>query len=300
MSINSALPGSLAWPGDLQLLEKYGVTINEISEKLISIIKDTKTPVKDKIEDYKKRNATTRSTCVALKSGDKFEGYVKLYLMNTKEIDCAYCHKKKEHNADYVIINNYTEEQISIPNVMTHLLKHQDLGDPGTYRINPTQICKVLELGNTSLSEDDPLLQNVRDGNLNQDQINQKKIDDATLEKLGVSAQEISVCLDDLINKTDEKLRLDIHQKTLIIDERFSICWSRFMGYQHCGLCEPVKDLGGYGRGIITNIKTDKSIPISTLMQHTISVHGYFSRDPEYRIDPELAFEVLEISKNKI
>lgn len=296
-SINSALPGSLAWPSDLQLLEKYGVTINEITQKLVSIIKDTKSPVKDKIEDYKKRNATTRSTCVALKSGDKFEGYVKLYLMNTKEIECAYCHKKKEHNADYVIINKDNDEKISIPNVMTHLLKHQDLGDPGTYRINPTQICKVFELGNTSLSENDPLLQNVRDGNLNKDQLNQKKIDDATLEKLGVSAQEISVCLDALINKTDAEHKVNMYKKTLIIDERFSICWSRYMGFQHCGLCEPVEDFGGYGKGTITNIKTDKSIPISTLMQHTISVHGYFSRDPAYRIDPELACEVLELSR---
>ncbi len=297
MSINSALPGSLAWPGDMELLEKYGVTINEISEKLVTIINDTKTPVKARIEDLKKRNSTTISTCVDFKSGDKFEGYVKLFLMKNKVIECAYCHKIKVHKADYLIINSSNEEKISIPNVMTHLLKHQDLGDPGSYRINPTQICKVLELGNTSLSEDDPLIQNVKNGNLNQDQIYQKKIDDATLEKLGVSSKEIGACLDDLINKTDEELKLDIYQKTLIIDERFSICWSRCMGYQHCGLCEPVKDFGGYGRGAITNIKTGKSIPISTLMQHTIFVHGYFSRDPGYRIDPELACEVLELSR---
>ena len=51
-----------------------------------------------------------------------------------------------------------------------------------------------------------------------------------------------------------------------------------------------------YNMGAIKNLKNDKYFRTSTLMQHYISAHNFFGCDPLYRIDPEQACEVLDLS----
>lgn len=162
-------PGSLAWPGDLQLLEAYGVTCKDIFKKLIELINETGITLKDKIELARSSPDKTKSchtfTCVIQ---DKFhvEASYEFNETKVKTVYCAYCKIILPRNTGYIITNLHTSEKIVIPAVMLHLLEeHDDLGDPpGPLCIDPTRICRVLELGNTNLNENDILYRVAKSG----------------------------------------------------------------------------------------------------------------------------------------
>lgn len=133
-------------------------------------------------------------------------------------------------------------------------------------------------------------------GNWTDQEKRQKKIDDITLEKLNISAQEIY----DRINYFTDKAKIELaDDKSItftIIGGRYKVCWGTTFGHQQCNICEPLMLFQNYNMGAIKNLKNDKYFRTSTLMQHYISVHKFFGCDPLYRIDPALACEVLDLT----
>lgn len=296
------LPGTLAWPGDLDLLAKYGVTTNQIAARLSEIFMSINSQTEERVSKSKK-DPYTISIMKNCNVGDQFEVKVQVFLQGIKKIQCAYCKQMQEHNADYTIKSIHTNDAMLVPNIMLHLIsEHGDLGDPGSYRITPTQACKVLGLGDTSLDEGDPLLQLVKFSNWGKEQLEQKKADDETLMQLELSSDQVATRLNEIVEKGEAQLksiygRTGKYKTETIVDDRFQLCWDRCLGYQHCHLCEPPKEFPGFGDGTIQNLNSGKTIKISTLVLHSISEHEYFAKNPQHRIDPKKAVEVLELGK---
>lgn len=213
---------------------------------------------------------------------DQFKIEAQIFFQGIKKVQCAYCKQMQENHATYTIKNINTDDSILVPDIMLHLIsEHGDLGDPGSYRMTPTQTCKVLGLGDTSLDEEDPLFQLAKFSNWDKDQLKQKKTDDDTLALLKLSSDEIGTRLSEVLKKGEAQLMYATTSKDqtkTIVDERLQLSWDRYLGYQYCHLCEPPKEFGGYGTGTIKNLNSGKTITISTLSLHAISEHGYFAK----------------------
>lgn len=46
-------PGALAWPGDLDLLEKYGVTTSQIADRLTEIFMNVNSQIEGRVAETK-------------------------------------------------------------------------------------------------------------------------------------------------------------------------------------------------------------------------------------------------------
>lgn len=136
--------------------------------------------------------------------------------------------------------------------------------------------------------------------NLTLEPIEQKKIDDIALSKLNISAHEIGERINFFLDKAIIELAGDKSITFTIIGGRFKVCWGTTFGHQQCNVCENTMQFPNFYMGAIENMKTGKYFRTSTLMQHYISVHGFFGNDPLYRIDPAFACEVLDLPQNMI
>jgi|GEM_PF-5676737 len=154
----------------------------------------------------------------------------------------------------------------------------------------------------------------VKQCNFSKDEQNQKIVDDHKLNVLGIKINDLSLRIHNLLEsaekadrlerfvnlvqraETDDRLKrvLEIAKKEkdnpldrgyfkVIIDFQFRVSWSRFFGSQTCEICQ--KNFEPYGRGTITNLKTNAIATFSTNSLHKIAEHGFFSMDKE-RIPP--------------
>ena len=85
------------------------------------------------------------------------------------------------------------------------------------------------------------------------------------------------------IAKVEKENPLNRGYFKIIVDNQFLVSWSRFFGSQTCEFCQ--MKFEPYGRGSITNLKTQTISNFSTISLHKIALHGYFSIGKE-RVPP--------------
>jgi hypothetical protein len=251
---------------DSVVLERYGVTPNEIVDKLIEIIKG--------------RNISSQMTA---------DGKFKIESENfpTLNITCTFCAKTAEYARNYFITNLNSQERLRVPDAMLHFIReHSHFGDPGkkNNRITPTQACKVLELGNLDLPEGDPLAEAIKFSTWTKEQYQQKMLDDITILDVGLDVVRLG-------KELNEQFELGKVLKSHTIGNRkysFGPVW----GHQFCTICEPSVEFSGFHEGTIENTTNDKKICLSDLSIHLIDKHGFFGL--EERIDPVTAWDILK------
>lgn len=116
--------GLLKWPGQSELLERYGVIVEQITNEVADILKN-KNPAYE-----------------VKKTGSLLDRAVK----------CEYCHSSKMHETIYKIRNTINSRELILTNFDVHAMEHQDLG-----RHSPKDLCDFFGIGKTDLPEDDPL-----------------------------------------------------------------------------------------------------------------------------------------------
>lgn len=117
--------------------------------------------------------------------------------------------------------------------------------------------------------------------------------DNETLEKLGITHAQISDRLNAIVKRGYEA-----KDEEAIISGKFLIKGFYTRGWQNCPFTETTKNLCGRGSSdyTIENIETGKKIKFPSLIIHLIKEHHFFEgRGTSYRLDPQLACEVLEI-----
>lgn len=148
-------------------------------------------------------------------------------------------------------------------------------------------------------------------GFLKKDEFLREVIDNDTkyLKSVGVTHEQISGKLEELINKYQESQRKDdkppgskthSREDKFVTIDNFKISSVQYRGYQDCPFKNKDFDKDPKSRGscdyTITNIKTNESIKFGDLLIHLISRHHFFEGNVDYRLDPKIAINVLEIT----
>jgi hypothetical protein len=130
--------------------------------------------------------------------------------------------------------------------------------------------------------------------------------DRRTLKKLGITYDQVADRLEYVTKRAKHAVWLwsqdnptsDYFKyvKKGVVVEGLRISWVSYMGYQDCPYerCEGREALSDTDF-TITNVKTGKSIFCSELHPHLIRKHHFFEGHTDYRLDPEIAVEVLGI-----
>ncbi len=141
---------SLAWPGQKELLDKYCVSVEEITSELAEIIFDV-----DEQERINRLDNPTKSCRVTCSAIDNYV-IVKSILSN-KNVQCKYSSEHQTHEVAreimYHITNVAKNVELKLTNYDWHMIQeHGDLG-----RIPPKLFCDLINLGDTYLPETDGL-----------------------------------------------------------------------------------------------------------------------------------------------
>lgn len=167
--------GSLAWPGEPELLESYGVRVEDISlefEKIIELIN------LQEQENLSNPNVEDKDvTYCAIENYD-----VVKTRFPPDEIFCEYCQTSTIFETTCKITNLWNQETVTLTDYRWHKIKqHGDLGNSKTSRLLPEKFCNVLSLGNTNLLESDPLFKVAKYYNLNFDDLEDQMVKDGDL-----------------------------------------------------------------------------------------------------------------------
>lgn len=137
---------------DLNTLIKMGITCEQISEGLISILKDySPLPWNNNNDDPRLQglniipptNASIYDDLNKYIIQDKFV-IVSMTTMGYQE--CPFCNEGKG-STDYTIVNLKTKESLQFSDLVIHLIKHHHFFEGSVpYRVDPLKAIKVLEL----------------------------------------------------------------------------------------------------------------------------------------------------------
>ncbi len=118
--------------------------------------------------------------------------------------------------------------------------------------------------------------------------------DDATVEKLGLTHEQISDRIEYFINAVNNYPT----KSGKIIDKKFKVSGTAWRGDQACPWGD-IKPRSNYSNMdfVVENLKLKKSIFFPGLIVHLIRKHHFYEgKESPYRIDPKLAAQVLEIT----
>lgn len=168
--------GSLAWPGDPELLESYGVRIEEISLEFKNVIQ-----IIDEIPNFEERNIIQ---CAI----DHYD-VVKTILFPKQEKYCEYCRAPTIHETEIKITNLLTREELILTDEQFHMIiNHGDLGICKGSRLQPEKVCNLFGLGNTNLSESDSLFKVAKYNHLNFKDLKDQMVKDGDLIFIDMNA----------------------------------------------------------------------------------------------------------------
>jgi len=133
---------------DAEELQQFGITPQQIGEKLYRIVEKANNAYKSNIDtqpinlfspDFKRPVIDVDEDGSFSVSG--FD------LREMRHDECALCDHKVSGPATYQIENLQTHEIIRFPELTLHLIRsHEYFAKPGHYRLDPSKVCKVLDL----------------------------------------------------------------------------------------------------------------------------------------------------------
>jgi len=133
---------------DAAELQQLGITPKEIGEKIDKIIEKANETYQShiKAKPITPLSSNFKNPIVEVNEDGSFKvsGFdlSEMYYNN-----CSLCGGKVFKRAIYQIENLQTHEQIALPELTVHLIKnHEYFSKPGNYRIDPSRVCRVLEL----------------------------------------------------------------------------------------------------------------------------------------------------------
>lgn len=193
--------GSLAWPGERELLETYGVSIEDITNEVAKLIQIADEEVhtsilKPGIEDKD----------VTYLLVDHYD-VVKTTVPFKEEVFCHYCNTSNFHESMYKIRNLLNQEEIVVTDYRNHMMQnHQDLGNRKDSRLLPEKFCKVLGLGNTELQKTDDLFKVAKYYSMDLKELEDQLVEDKLLFTFPINATLMMSASSGRASKSDVNL----------------------------------------------------------------------------------------------